>query len=105
MTYTVSRPTDLARLLGASFADPDRAAPHGAERVLIQDEFDNLPASQSEIHAESEPPVRGIEHETGKPHLVSLEIDDQAGALLRDDPLRSPAFRNGRGRHRAAPQA
>jgi hypothetical protein len=96
---------DLALLLGAGFADPYYTAAHRAQRVLVQDKFDYLSASQVEIPVEPESLFRGIDHQAGNPCLVSLEIDDQTGALLRDDPLRSAAFRDGRGGgHRAAPQ-
>ena len=33
---------DFACLLGADFADPDHAAAHGVERLLVEDEFDRL---------------------------------------------------------------
>ena len=52
---------ELAFLLRASFADPYHAALQGAERVLIQNEFDDLPAPQPEIPAESEPAFPGVD--------------------------------------------
>ena len=92
-------------LLGAGFADPYYAAAHGAQRVLVQYELDHLPASQMEMPVEPESLFRGIDHQAGNSCLVSLEINDQAGALLRNDPLQPAAFRDGRGGgHRAALQ-
>ena len=52
----------FALLLGAGFADPYHAAAHGAQGVLVQDEFDHLSASQVEMPVEPEPFFRGIDH-------------------------------------------
>src|SRR6266404_1557291 len=77
---------DLACLLGVRLADPHHAASHGAKRVLVKDELDRLPASQPEISVQPEPAVRRIHDQTGNSRLVSFEVDDQAGALLRRNP-------------------
>ncbi len=88
----------FAFLLCAGPADPYHVAAHGAEGFVIEDEFDNLPASQAESPVQPEPAIRGIHDQAGNPFLVPVQIDDQAGALLRRDPLESAAFGNaGRG--------
>jgi len=84
----------LAFLLGARFADPHHVASHGAERIVVQDEFDRLSAPQPEIPVEPEPAFRGIHDQTGNSRLVSFEVDDQAGALLRRNPLQAAALRH-----------
>ena len=89
----------LAFLLGARFADPHHTAAHGAERVLVQDQFDLLPAPQSEISVQPEPALRGIHHQTGNSRLVSFEVDDQAGALLRRNPPQAASFGNRKAGH------
>jgi hypothetical protein len=93
----------FAFLLRARFADPHHAASHRAQRVLIQDQLDRLPASQPEISVQPEPALRGIHDQTRNSPLVSFEVDDQAGALPRRNPLQAAAFRNGRGGHCFAP--
>src|SRR5260370_34315126 len=77
---------DLTCLLGVRLADPHHAAPHGAERVLVKDEFHRLPAPQPEIPVQPKTALRGIHDQTGNSRLVSFEVDDQAGALLRCNP-------------------
>ena len=67
-------------MLGASFADPDHAAAHGVQRVLVQDYFDNLSPPQMEPAPHPEPVFRGIENKTGQPFLISVEVDYQTGA-------------------------
>ena len=62
-------------LLGAEFADPDYAATHGVEWVLIEDDFDNFAAPQMETSAQMEPVFRGIENKARHSLLVSVEID------------------------------
>jgi hypothetical protein len=101
--------TDLALLLRASFADPHHAASHRAQRVLRKDEFHHLPGSQPEIQMKPEAALPAIEHQTGHSLLAASKIfvrDDQAGWLLRRNPLRSPGLgtRDRRSGHRAAPQ-
>ena len=77
----------FALLLGAGFADPYDAAAHGAQWILVQDELDHLSAPQVKMPVEPESLFRGIDYQAGNSCLVSLEIDDQAGRFLRDDPL------------------
>jgi hypothetical protein len=93
---------DFALLLRADLANPYHLAPEGAQRVLIQDQFKGLPWPKPAIHAESETNPCRVDYETRHPSLVSMEIEDQAGALLRDNPFVSAAFGNRRGGHRAA---
>ena len=75
--------TDFSFLLGAGFADPDHAAAQGVAWVLVQDDFDYLPAPKAETTAQPETLFRGIEDEAGEPFLVAVQIDDQTGALSR----------------------
>src|SRR5260370_26863401 len=76
----------LACLLGVRVADQPHAAPHGAKWVLVQDQFNRLPTPQPEIPVQPETALRGIHDQTGNSRLVSFEVDDQAGALLRRNP-------------------
>jgi hypothetical protein len=45
---------DFSFLLGADLADPDHAAAHGPERVLIEDNFDHLATPEVETSAQPE---------------------------------------------------
>jgi hypothetical protein len=67
---------DFSLLLGARFADPDHVAPHGANRVFIEDNFDQLAAPNVETSAQPETFFRGIEDEAGEPLWLALQIND-----------------------------
>lgn len=84
--------TDFVFLLGASFADPDHAAALKDGRVFIDDKLDHLAAPEVETSAQPITFFRGIEDETGEPLQVAAQIDDQAGGLLRHQPLRAAAL-------------
>jgi hypothetical protein len=83
---------DFSFLVGVGFADPDRAAAHGAERVFIEDKFYRLAAPKVETSAQRETFFRGIEDEAGEPPLVAIQIDDQAGSTLQHHTLRAAGF-------------
>jgi hypothetical protein len=95
--------SDFSFLLGASFADPDYAAAHGAERVFIEDNIDHLAAPKVGSSAQPEAFFRGIEDKAGEPLLVAVQIDDQAGAPLRHHPLRAAAFGERKAGHSFTP--
>src|SRR6266851_3254797 len=83
--YTVSRPTSPACLESGL---PIHTTLHrtALSGVLVKDELDRLPTPQPEISVQPEPAVRRIHDQTGNSRLVSFEVDDQAGALLRRNP-------------------
>jgi len=83
---------DFSFLLGPSFADPDHAAPHGAKRVFIEDNFDHVAAPKVETSAQPETLFRGIEDEAGEPLRLAVQIDDQTGAPPRYHTLRAAGF-------------
>ena len=94
---------DFSLLLGAGFADPDHAAALGAGRLFIEDKFDHLAAPKVENSAQPETFFRGIEEEAREPSLVAVQIDDQAGAPLRNHPLRVAGLGNREAGHSFTP--
>jgi hypothetical protein len=79
---------DLTFLFGTDLADPDDSAARGIKQVFIWNEFDNLTPLKS---TDSEYPKtfqRRIKEKTGNPFWVALQLDDQTGAALTNDPLR-----------------
>jgi len=88
---------NFAFLFGPGFGDPNHAASHRVERVLIEDDFDYLSAPQSESSAHPEPIVRGIEHKA----RLSFKFEDQAGTPFARASLRVATFGN---RHRLPSQ-
>ncbi len=90
---------NLAFPPGAGSAGPDHATAHGMERVLVQDDFDNLAAPEVEITAQAESEFRGIENQAGQPFLVAVEVDDQTGTRFGKDALGAPALGNGKAGH------
>src|SRR5260370_7200580 len=71
------------------------------ERVLVQDDFDNLAAPEVEIAAQPESIFGGIENQAGQPFLVAVEVDDQTGTRFGKDALGAPALGNGKTGHRS----
>src|SRR5260370_27687245 len=91
---------NLAFAPGAGFAGPDHATAHGMERVLVQDDFDNLAAPEVEIAAQSESIFGGIQNQAGQSFLVTVEVDDETGTRFGKDALEAPALGNGKTGHR-----
>src|SRR5260370_1214775 len=85
---------------GAGFAGPDHATAHSIERVLVQDDFDNLAAPEVEITAQAESEFRGIKNQAGQPFLVTVEVDDQTGTRFGEDALGAAALGNRKAGHR-----
>lgn len=92
---------NLAFPPGAGSAGPDHATAHGMERVLVQDDFDNLAAPEVEIAAQPESIFGGIENQAGQPFLLAVEVDDQTGTRFGKDALGAPALGNGKTGHRS----
>ena len=84
--------SDFSILLGAGFADPDYTTAHGGKRVFIEDKFYGLAAPKVKTSAQPETLFRGIEDEAGEPLLVAVQINDQAGAPLRQHTLHEAGF-------------
>jgi len=94
---------DFSLLLRAGFADPDHAAALGAGRLFFEDKFDHLAAHKVETYAQPKTFFRGIEDQAGEPLRLPVQIDDQAGALLRHHPLRAAGFGNREAVHSFTP--
>src|SRR5579864_8483669 len=93
---------DLALLLGAGSADPHYGATQRAVGVVFEDQFDGLTTLQVKGPVQAEAVVGGIHHQAGNPLLVSIEVNDQAGALLCGGALGMAALGDGRGGHLAS---
>lgn len=85
---------------GALPADPDHAAAHGAEGLIVQNDLDDLAALEMEAAAQPEAALGRIEYQTRD---AFLSIDDEAGAGFGDSALRETAFGNRQAGHRAPP--
>ena len=62
-------------LLRVCFANPDHAAAHRSQRIVIKDYFDDLPTLNPAIFAKSETLSRGIKHEARESFWTSIRID------------------------------
>jgi hypothetical protein len=80
---------DFAFLLGAGFADPDNSAALGAGHVFIDDKFDHLASPKTGTSAQPETSFRWIDDQARESLGIAVQIDDQAGAPLRDHPRRA----------------
>jgi hypothetical protein len=76
---------------GPCLADPHNFAPRRLRWSIVNHDFDELPTPQPEAAPKSEPLLRLIDNETRERCLLSSGIDDEAGALVRGDPLGSAA--------------
>jgi hypothetical protein len=93
---------DFALLHRAKLPNPGDLTPDRAQGVFVQDQFNRLPDLKPEIHAESEATLCSVDDKTRHPRLASMQIEDQAGALLRRNPFISAAFGTRGNGHRAA---
>lgn len=85
---------DFSFLLGASFANPDHAATHEAERVFIGDKFDHLAAPKVETSAQPEPSFEESRTRQGSlcwlPSSVEPRVRSSQGAPPSVQSLGSP---------------
>ena len=94
---------DFAFLPGTCFTDPDHPAPLGVGQVFIKDKFELLAALKIETSAQPETLSRRIEDQTWDSLRVTVQIDDQAGAPLRNHAHRAAAFRDWKAGHSSTP--
>jgi len=90
---------DFAFVLRTGCDDSHDGAANGAERVLVQDDFDHLAAPKLKTASQAKAFLGGIQDEAWQPFLASVKINYEAGALLEHGTLGTAALRHRKAGH------
>jgi hypothetical protein len=71
---------------GFTFTNPSYLAPHRQE-VIVKRYLNSLSSSQLETPAQPETVLRPIDNDAWKPLHTPIQIDQQTGPFLRDNPF------------------
>jgi hypothetical protein len=82
----------FAFMPGSRPSNPHDGAADGAQRVFIENNFDNLATAQLKSAAQTKTLFGRIDHETWKTFLAVVQVNNQTGSRARGSSFWAAAF-------------